>query len=211
MMNKVLSISIAIVISAVLTGCGSTPQPNSNSAPNANAGGNSNVAANSSAAPANSISEQQIPGITGPANAPVLDPNGPPAGNVEMANRRRPIDVPNGTVGPAPSVPAPDNSSVSTTMGKDGSFIETRTFTGDKDISKVVRVSDGRTQTVNIFLKSGRTVSVDPSKIKMMTSVPISTFKDLAGIKPPPSPKFTEKELEKIRKEKEMKKAGGDQ
>lgn len=211
MMNKVLSISIAIVISAVLTGCGSTPQPNSNSAPNANAGGNSNVAANSSAAPANSISEQQIPGITGPANAETMDPNSTPAGNVEMANRRRPIDVPNSTVGPAPSVPAPDNSSVSTTMGKDGSFIETRTFTGDKDISKVVRVSDGRTQTVNIYLKSGRTVSVDPSKIKMMTSVPISTFKDLAGIKPPPSPKFTEKELEKIRKEKEMKKAGGDQ
>lgn len=211
MMNKVLSISIAIVISAVLTGCGSTPQPNSNSAPNTNAGGNSNVAGNSSAVPANTVSEQQIPGITGPANAPVLDPNGPPAGNIEMANRRRIVEVPGGTVGPAPSVPAPDNSSVSTTMGKDGSFIETRTFTGDKDISKVVRVSDGRTQTVNIFLKSGRTVAVDPSKIKMMTSVPISTFKDLAGIKPPPPPKLTEKDIEDMKKKEELKKAKANQ
>jgi hypothetical protein len=211
MMNKVLSISIAIIISAVFTGCGSTPQPNSNSASNTNAVVNSNGTGGNTTVPANSIADQQIPGITGPANAETMDPNSTPAGNVEMANRRRPIDVPNGTVGPAPSVPAPDNSSVSTTMGKDGSFIETRTFTGDKDISKVVRISDGRTQTVNIYLKSGRTVSVDPSKIKMMTSVPISTFKDLAGIKPPPPPKYTEKELEKMRKEKEMKKAGGDQ
>lgn len=211
MMNKVLGFSIVIIISFVLIGCGSAPQSISNSAPNANAVGNSNVTGSNTTVPANSIADQQIPGITGPANAETMDPNSTPAGNVEMANRRRPIDVPNSTVGPAPSVPAPDNSSVSTTMGKDGSFIETRTFTGDKDISKVVRVSDGRTQTVNIYLKSGRTVSVDPSKIKMMTSVPISTFKDLAGIKPPPSPKFTEKELEKIRKEKEMKKAGGDQ
>ncbi len=211
MMNKVLSISIAIVISAVLTGCGSTPQPNSNSVPKTNAGGNSNVAGNSMEVPANTISEQQIPGITGPANGPVLDPNGPPAGNIEMANRRRIVEVPGGTVGPAPSVPAPDNSSVSTTMGKDGSFIETRTFTGDKDISKVVRVSDGRTQTVNIFLKSGRTVAVDPSKIKMMTSVPISTFKDLAGIKPPPPPKLTEKDIEDMKKKEELKKAKANQ
>ena len=211
MMNKVLSISIAIIISAVLTGCGSTPQPNSNSASNANVSGTSNVAGSNTTVPANSIAEQQIPGISGPANTETMDPNGPPAGNIDMANRRRVVEAPGGTVGPAPSVPAPDNSSVATTMGKDGSFIETRTFTGDKDISKVVRISDGRTQTVNIFLKSGRTVAVDPGKIKMMTSVPISTFKDLAGIKPPAQPKFTEKELEKSRKDKEMKKAVGDQ
>lgn len=211
MMNKVISISIAIVISAVLVGCGSSPQQNSNSASNANVGGVTNMAGNSKVVPANSIPEQQIPGITGPANAQPLDPNGQPAGNIDMANRRRPVEVPGGTVGPAPSVPAPDNSSVSTTMGKDGSFIETRTFTADKDISKVVRVSDGRSQKVTIFLKSGRTVAVDPANIKMMTSVPISTFKDLAGIKPPPPPKLTEKELENAKKKKEMNKGEANQ
>lgn len=211
MMNKVLSITIAIIISAVLIGCGSTPTANSNSANNANAGGVTTMPGNSSVVPANSIPDQQIPGITGPANAQALDPNGAPAGNVEMANRRRPVEVPGGTVGPAPSLPAPDNSSVSTTMGKDGSFIETRTFNGDKDISKVVRISDGRKQTVNIYLKSGRTVSVDPSNVKMMTSVPISIFKDLAGVKPPPPPKLTEKDIENMKKKEELKKAKANQ
>lgn len=106
--------------------------------------------------------------------------------NGTMANRRRMADLPGKSEKP-PAAPAPDNSSVTTTMATDGSFKETRVFTGDGQIEKVVKVSKGRDQTATVFLKSGRQLKVPADRIPALKTISLAELKQVAGIvaKPP--------------------------
>ncbi len=206
-MNRSICLILALVTACLLQACGSAPASNAAAnAPgpksNANASG---VVVDNSNTPSNvSIANQQIPGITGPANAAPPDPNAPSGGDLAMANKRRIVDVPGPPPsGPPPSIPAPDNSAMTTAMAPDGSFVESRVFTGDKDISKLERTSNGKAQSVKIFLKSGRVVSVSPSKVAAINSVPLAAIKALAGIKAPPAPKLSLQEIQELKKKQE--------
>jgi hypothetical protein len=79
---------------------------------------------------------------------------------------------------------APDNSQFAVAMGGSGFPIETRTFTSDKYIAKVVRSwQDPTKKTISIHLKSGKVVSVAGDKWPDIKSQPVSAFYEAAGIK----------------------------
>ena len=203
-----LSILLMISLIGLAFACGSAPTGNSpsnvaggNSVPGSNSTGG--VVDNSNAPSTINPSNQPIAGITGPANSAPTDPNAPSAGNLEMANRRRVVDVPGeGPTGPPPSIPAPEGSTMLTTMNKDGSFMETRTFSADPDINKLERVSNGKSQIVKVFLKSGRVVQVPSNKVTSVNSIPLATIKTLVGIKAPAAPKFSPQQVEELKKKK---------
>ncbi len=58
--------------------------------------------------------------------------------------------------------PAPYDSSVSTTMNKDGRFLETRTFRKDPLIQKVERIQEEK--KVKVYLKNGKVVELPYDK-----------------------------------------------
>jgi hypothetical protein len=58
--------------------------------------------------------------------------------------------------------PAPYDSTVSTTMSKDGKFLETRTFRKDPLIQKVERIQEEK--KVKVYLKNGKVVEVPYDK-----------------------------------------------
>ena len=79
---------------------------------------------------------------------------------------------------------APDNSQFAVAMGGSGFPVETRTFTSDKYIAKVVRSwQDPTKKTISIYLKSGKVVPVAGDKWPDIKSQPVSVFYEAAGIK----------------------------
>lgn len=79
---------------------------------------------------------------------------------------------------------APDNSQYEVEMNRAGFPVETRTFTSDKYIAKVVRSwQDPTKKTISIYLKSGKVVSVAGDKWPDIKSQPVSVFYEAAGIK----------------------------
>ncbi|MEP6944670.1 MAG: hypothetical protein ABJA02_02050 [Acidobacteriota bacterium] len=196
-MNKAFVFAIITGASLGTFGCGSGSEPAANSnvvrttsnIENTNSNGGV-IPAGSNTAPAAVSTNQPIAGITGPA-ATNVDPNAPSAGNLAMDNRRKVVDVQSTGPIPAPiSVPAAENSSVSTSMSKDGSFVETRVFRGDPTILKLERTLNGQTQIVRLFLRSGKVVQLSPDKVPAVNSVSLERLRALAGIRstaPPPA------------------------
>ncbi|MBX3300336.1 MAG: hypothetical protein KF736_12830 [Acidobacteria bacterium] len=191
---------VFLILTAVLfAGCGGGPVEqakntsttgNSASAPqsNANLGG---VVANTDAGSVPSNVAPDTRGVTAPdPNAPMPSIDTPGTGGIgQQAGRRQIVEgppLPPGTK--TPVMPAPENSEVQTTMGKDGSFIETRTFKDHKYLIKAVRTVNGRNESVVVYLKNGRSVKIPSDKIPSVVTVPSILLTDLAGVKQPPPP-----------------------
>jgi hypothetical protein len=175
---------LELYVIALLAGCGSAPVTNTataNAPANANVGGTSTGA---NEAPA---------GISAPGQTASVDPNAPPAGNVDPgANTKRPItDGP----GPPPGVsgrPAPENSSMITSMGKNGEFIITRVFTNDTQLQKVeTTVTDPNHKVTKVYLKDGKVIpitGVNAVAMDMLQNLTIESILQLAGVKRPAAP-----------------------
>lgn len=206
-MKNIYLIAVCLISGSLLAGCGSAPTGAANAASNTAPAANSNSAGVlPGGANSNSVvigPGESIPGITAPGKAANIDVNAPGDANLAMASKRRITDVPGqGPSGPPPTRPAGENSTYSATMAADGSFLETRVFSGDQSIAKIEKTSNGAKQAVRIFLKSGRVVSVPASKVESVNTVALATIKSLAGIKETPKPLSPE---EKAAMDKKMK------
>jgi hypothetical protein len=185
-MKSIYYCATVLFLGSMMFGCGSGPGTAADSGNTSGSGlvsdkGNSNAPA--------AAANQPIAGITGNSQPVGNEANTQSAGPVSMADRRKIVDMPGGPPsGAAPSVPAPENSSVSTTMDNSGTFIETRVFRDNQYISKVEKTSNGTRQTAKIFLKNGRLVNVAPAKIPAINAINVAGLMDLAGVRLPPSP-----------------------
>lgn len=109
-------------------------------------------------------------------------------GNIAMADRRKITDNPaTGPIPPPPTRPAPENSEVSTTMGKDGAFIETRVFKDHPQILKMEKTwKSPKDSQIKIWLRNGKMLTIAGDKIESIAAVATATVLSLAGVKPPP-------------------------
>jgi len=188
-MERRISLAISsIFVACVLTGCGSTPNASQSPRNQTIANGSAN-SSNSPSTPLATPGQTPIPGITGPLASSNVDVNAPSAGDI-MKGRRRIVDVPaNGKAPAQMSVPAPENSSMVSTMDGSGVARQTRTFTGDPNIAKLERLTSAAGQTSTIYLKNGRAVRVPQGKITSVVTVTLAELRQLAGIKPPQPPR----------------------
>jgi len=87
---------------------------------------------------------------------------------------------------PAPTaMPAPDDSLVTTVMGRDGLPVETRVFKSDPQLSKVVRTwFSTKEKKITVYLKNGKTVEMDGDKFENISTVPATAILEAAGLKP---------------------------
>ena len=86
--------------------------------------------------------------------------------------------------------PAPFDSTVTTTMNKEGKFLETRAFKKDPTIIKVERLQE--LKKVLVYLKNGKVVEMpfDKASIVFINGSPADIL-TAAGIKPPATPPNT--------------------
>lgn len=183
-MNIKLNAILIVMIAAVSFGCGSS-QPETNSNSKAQNTAANRPASNSAASPAANDAQTQIPGIPGPDNASNVDVNSPGDALADQ-NRRKIVDVPANGQQPKPTaVAAAEDSSIVTIMDKTGIATETRTFRSDQYIARLVRQISSNGTQVTIYLKNGKAVSVEPSKVPQVNAVSLATLRELAGIKPP--------------------------
>ncbi len=183
-MNIKLNAIFIVVIAAVSFGCGSSqPETNLNSKernPAANRAGT-----NAAVSPAANVGQNQVPGIPGPNDASNVDVNTPGDALADQ-NRRKIVDVPANGPQPKPmAVDASEDSSIVTIMDKTGIATETRTFRSDQYIARLVKQTSATGAKVTIYLKSGKAVSVEPSRVPQVNTVSLATLRELAGIKPP--------------------------
>jgi hypothetical protein len=124
------------------------------------------------------------------SNVTAVDPSAS-AGNAISANGNHAIST-----GPPPNAKpltyaAPDNSIYGVEMGSSGLPVETRIFTSDRYIAKVVRSwQDPSKKTISIFLRSGKVVAIAGDTWPDIKSQPVSAFYKAAGInlaKDPPA------------------------
>lgn len=185
-MNTRLNAIIILVGAITSFGCGSS-QPDTNSNSKGQISTANRPGSNAATSPAVNDGQTSIPGIPGPGNATNIDVNTPAAGELEQ-NRRKIVDVPADGPQPKPTaVAAAEDSSIVTIMDKTGIATETRTFRSDQYVARLVRQISSTGTKVTIYLKNGKAVSVDPSKVPQINVVSLATLRELAGIKPPPA------------------------
>lgn len=176
-MRSTLFFLVILIAAAVSFGCGSSPTA-------ANTVSNGVAASGNTGAQGNAMA----PGIAPPsANAPAPDLNAPSSGPLAMKDAKREIvEGPPLPPGTKPALtPAPDNSSISTTMGKDGSFIETRVYVNNPYFNKLEKTMNGKSESIRLYLRTGRVVSLPPGSIGATATATMSQLMDLAGIKAP--------------------------
>ncbi len=107
------------------------------------------------------------------ANANATNPTTTTDANVSPANNPTLAQNPPGTdptqnmsPQPAPGVAGPDNSEVKTEMGPDGVVTETRTFKNNKNVTKVVRTTNGTNRTVKVYNAKGQSKDLPKDKVE---------------------------------------------
>lgn len=112
----------------------------------------------------------------------------PNAENIPGAGtgRKRIVDVPQtGPTPPPARVPAGENSEMTTTMDKQGRFVETRYFKSDRVLAKVERTWLGPTEsTITYTLRNGKTFSASGANIADMSRATVVDLLNNAGIAP---------------------------
>jgi hypothetical protein len=119
-----------------------------------------------------------------------LDPNminAPSNSNLTNQNQRPIVNGPMMPNAKASEVARPYNSAMSTSMDKQGKFVETRTFKDDPQILKVERKQE--LKKVKLYLKSGKVVDLPYDKVgNIFVDGSPADLLQLAGIKPPATP-----------------------
>lgn len=168
-MDKIFALAF---IAGLFAGCSSrATTPSNNSAArqssNSSAGPNPEPSANSDTAPLNSNHTPTIAELR------------------EKHRLKSLINAPSSGPLPAPQFrPAPENSTVATSMNQEGAVIETRVFKNNPQLIKVEMKWIGpKDSTLKIFLKDGRIVEAKGGKIENLGSTPVSVLLEMAGIK----------------------------
>jgi PBP1b-binding outer membrane lipoprotein LpoB len=96
------------------------------------------------------------------------------------------------------AVPAPDNSTFTSTMDKEGNFMEVREFKNDPVIKKVERKVLGRNSKYLVYLKNGKVVEANAEKMTGFRSLAPANILDAIGMlsKPDASPVRNESKVE---------------
>ena len=77
----------------------------------------------------------------------------------------------------------PENSELSTTMSKEGWFIETRKFNGHPDLDKLVRIiKTGKDISLKVHLKNGRIYDLQDGKLKNYRTDAAITILEAVGV-----------------------------
>ena len=162
-MMKKISILLFLASFAAFAACSSGTETATNSA-------------NNSAMPVNRIETKNVSvQVTVP-----LDRNG----NVNLAAVVKPNKEGVGTMGA--SRPAPDNSEIFTELKEEP--IETRIFKNHPQLIKVVKSGIPPKQTIKVYLKNGKVVSLPGEKIPNLGVEPAADILQAAGVQPPPPP-----------------------
>ncbi len=181
-MNKFLIVSVLGSLFAF--GCSSSIQTNetkTNAVP-ANRSSNSTIA---------NTQVSEVPANAGPTpgtldEVPVVPIREGSNANTAKLNRDRKIVETPGAANEPTRVPAGENSEVSSTMDKQGNFVESRFFKGHPQLEKVERTYlDPKNSTLKIFLKGGKVVTVSGDKIKDFVGTSSAMYLEMAGIKTP--------------------------
>ncbi|MEZ5424284.1 MAG: hypothetical protein R2682_14480 [Pyrinomonadaceae bacterium] len=178
-----------ILLSGLLAACGASSEQSSNAKAASNNTVNANVRpgvvsnGNANEAPSGT---PDMTGIPSNPNASSQDANSAPAGSIEAANRGRNIveGPPPPPGSKPPTVPAGDDSAVSSEMLKDGTILEKRVF-GQNEYLKALEIrTKGRARSASVILRNGKTVKVAADRIPNIGSPSASFLMELAGIKP---------------------------
>jgi hypothetical protein len=117
--------------------------------------------------------------VNAPSNSNLTNQNQRPIVNGPMMPNAKPVDV-----------PRPYNSTMSTSMDKQGKFVETRKFKDDPQISKVERMQ--QLKKVKLYLRSGKVIDLPFDKVgNIFVDGSPAELLQLAGIKPPSTPVST--------------------
>lgn len=109
-------------------------------------------------------------------------PEGTNANTTTLNQRRKMVDNPG--VPKSMSVPAGENSEISSTMDKQGNFVETRRFNAHSQLDKVERTYlSTENSSLKIYLKGGKVVTVSGNQVKNIAAASSADFLALAGIK----------------------------
>lgn len=175
---------LTVVVSLFTFGCSTSNQTTEN-------GTNPAATNRVSNAPAANTQTTGVPGNAGPTpgtidQIPVVPmPEGANANTAKLNRDRKIVDTP-GVAKEPTRVPAAENSEVSSTMDKEGNFVESRFFRGNPQLDKVERTySSPSISTLKIFLKGGKVVTVPGDKVKDFVGSSSSVYLELAGIKAP--------------------------
>ena len=119
-------------------------------------------------------------------NTNVSDQNANVNQEVNPLGRKNPKNL-NSNSNPNPAekakiifVPAGNNSEIGTTMGDDGEFLEIRVFKSDKNLLKTIRKVTAK--KITVYLKNGKTVEIDESKISQHSSASPEEILIAAGV-----------------------------
>lgn len=171
-MYKGFKLLIIFLTLTLLNGCASSC--GSETASNTN--GNTNVLVPKRADNAPDITQGNTNMVNGMKNSngknPTLDKS-----KVEVVNT-------NTAKIEAQKKPLPENSELTTSMGKDGSFIEVRKFQEDPDIDRVERIlKSPKDIKIKVYLKNGRIYELDDSKLKNFRVDTSTTIMNAIGVK----------------------------
>lgn len=86
-----------------------------------------------------------------------------------------------------PSIPAADNSEVSTVLNEKGA-VETRTFKGNPVLAKIERTTVGRDVQLKAYLKNGKVVNLPADKIRNFGGDSVQEILQAIGISAPKPP-----------------------
>lgn len=176
-MKKVLIITTLTAFLIVIANCsGNSGDEKANVSINNANGGNVNLTNSEMAA---NINTNMIP-YPGTENTS----GKPPLANADM----KVVNVETKNLKPTnPTIPAADNSEIVTILNDKGA-VETRTFKTNPLLSKIERTTLGKDVQLKVYLKNGKTISLQPDKIKNFTSDSAEQILVAAGIQPPPAP-----------------------
>ncbi|MBC7911658.1 MAG: hypothetical protein H7Y30_14220 [Pyrinomonadaceae bacterium] len=100
-------------------------------------------------------------------NPTTADANVSPANNPTLAQNPTGTD-PTQTMSPQPAPPVvrSDGSEVQTSMGADGVVTETRTFKNNKNVTKVIRTTNGTNRTAKVYNAKGQSKDLPKDKVE---------------------------------------------
>jgi hypothetical protein len=112
-----------------------------------------------------------------------LEKVSPNAFNAANDNLRvLPVSQPNNL--PIGTRPAPDDSTFSATMNKQGNPVETRVFNSHPLLAKVERTIIGRDSKYRVFLKNGKILEAPAEKMNNFSALAPENILDAIGLEP---------------------------
>ena len=164
-----------MILALCLAGC-SSPAENVDNTANVNTSQNANTEQAVVPKNVNTGENAAIPGITGPP-----DNSNVPA-KVEKYDVSKAVEA----------KPAPEDSTFSTRLTDVA--VETRTFKKHPVLAKVERITDAKSRTIKVYLRSGKIIEIPGDKIGNLGVASSAQIMTAAGIEQPAPARATKSE-----------------